>query len=60
MTKPKNLKDILVERIGRQAEQEARYLAGEFLRAASAERELILAELEYEKWLAEACWESLD
>ena len=60
MTEPKSFKDIIVEQIGRRAEQEARYLAGEFLRAASAEKELILAELEYEKWLAEACWESLD
>ncbi len=59
MAREKTLKDILVGRIARQAEEEARYLAGEFLRAASEEKEQILAEMEYEKWLAETCWESL-
>ncbi|MBN2560199.1 MAG: hypothetical protein JXQ75_04650 [Phycisphaerae bacterium] len=39
------------------ARREAEILAGEFARAASAEREEILAALEAERWLAEACWD---
>lgn len=59
MENHRTMKDILVATIPRRAEQEARHLAGEFLRAASEEKEQILAQLEYEKWLAETCWESL-
>ena len=59
MADERTLKDILVVRIAHRAEEEARHLAGEFLRAASEEKEQILAELEYQKWLAETCWESL-
>ena len=50
-----NVKDIILKRIQRQAQAEAEVLAGEFARAASEEKEAILAELEFEKWLAEAC-----
>ena len=35
--------------------REAKYLAGEFARAASVDREHILAALEFEQWLAEGC-----
>ncbi|MEN6424617.1 MAG: hypothetical protein ABFE13_04590 [Phycisphaerales bacterium] len=49
----------MVATIAHRAEEEARHLAGEFLRAASEEKEQILAQLEYQKWLAETCWESL-
>jgi len=59
MTKEKTPKDILVGRIAHQAEEEVRHLAGEFVRAASEEEERILAEMEYEQWLAETCWECL-
>ena len=48
-------KDMLVELIRAKAEQEARQLAGEFVRSASEEKEAILAALEFEKWLAESC-----
>ena len=41
------------------AQREAEYLAGEFARAAAAEREEILAALEYEKWLAQTSREAL-
>ena len=34
-------------------------LAGEFARAASEEKEALLAELEFEKWLVEACLDAL-
>jgi len=59
MAYAKTPQDILVATIAHRAEEEARHLAGEFLRAASGEKEQILAQLEYEKWLAETCWESL-
>ena len=54
-----NIEDVMLVRIQRQAEARARILAGEFARAASQDKEAILAELEYEKWLAEACADAL-
>ena len=55
-----NIKDVILKRIQRQAQAKAEHLAGEFARAASEEKEAILAELEFEKWLAEACLDALD
>ena len=49
------LKDQMIRLIQYKAEQDAAELAGEFARAASEEREEILAALEFEKWLAETC-----
>ena len=49
------LKDEILRRIEARAQREAEWLAGEFARAASAEREMILAALEAERWLAHAC-----
>ena len=54
------LKDQMVELIGRQAEQEVARLAGEFARAASEDKEAILAHIEFERWLAESCWLCLE
>jgi hypothetical protein len=54
-----NIEDVMLVRIQRQAEARARILAGEFARAASQDKEAILAELEFEKWLAEACLDAL-
>lgn len=34
-------------------------LAGEFARATGADRERLLAEIEFERWLAEECEEDL-
>ena len=48
-------KDMLLDQIRRQSEREAAHLAGEFARAASEEKEQILAAFEIEKWLAESC-----
>ena len=48
-------KDQLIRVIKYKAEQDAAELAGEFARAASEEREEILAAMEFEKWLAETC-----
>ena len=50
-----NIKDVILKRVQRRAQAEAEFLAGEFARAASEEKEAILASLEFEKWLAEAC-----
>jgi len=50
-------KDERIREIRVRAEREAAYLAGEFARAASEEREAILAALEEEKWLAQTCRE---
>ena len=55
-----NIKDVILKRIQRQAQVEAEHLAGEFARAAAEEKEAILAGLEFEKWLAEACLDALD
>jgi len=55
-----NPKDILLDRIRRKSEREAARLAGEFARAASEEKEEILAALEFERWMAENCAEALD
>ena len=55
-----NSKDVLLDHIRRQAEQEARILAGQFARAASEQREELLAALELEQWLAQGCDECLE
>ena len=55
-----NEKDILLEAIRQRSEREAGRLAGEFARAASEEKEAILAALEIEQWLAESCEVCLD
>lgn len=47
-----------LRRIEADAQRELEYLAGEFVRAASAEREAILAEMEYHRWLVECCGET--
>ncbi len=53
-------KDVLLEAIQRKSEREAGRLANEFSRAASEDKEAILAELEIEQWLAESCEFCLD
>ena len=50
-----NPKDLLIEAIRQKSEREATHLAGEFARAASEDKEAILAELELEQWVAESC-----
>ena len=52
-------KDELLRHIRKQSMAEARYLAGEFVRAASEQREAILAALEIEQWLARSCEQCL-
>ena len=48
-------KDAMLDAVRRKAEAEAAYLAGEFVRAAADEKEAILAALQFEQWLAQAC-----
>ena len=55
-----NVKDVILRRIEERSRREAARLAGEFVRAASEEKEAILAGLEFEKWLAEACEDALE
>ena len=54
-----NVKDLILRKARERALEEAEFLAGEFARAASEEKEAILAALEFEKWLAEACLDAM-
>ena len=53
-------KEQMMRLIKRKAERDAAYLAGEFVRAAEAERDEILAAMEFEQWLARNCAECLE
>lgn len=55
-----NLKVQILARIEAEARREAAILAGQFARAASEDREAILAALQYEQWLADSCREAID
>lgn len=55
-----NPKDLLIEAIRQRSERESACLATEFARAASQDKEAILAELELERWVAESCEVCLD
>jgi hypothetical protein len=53
------LKDRMVQIIGKKAADKASELAGEFVHASADEKESILAGIDFERWLAETCQESL-
>ena len=53
-------RDRILRSIEAEARREVAHLAGEFARAASAEKEELLAALEYERWLADSCREATD
>ena len=53
-------KDILIETLRLRSQQKLAHLAGEFARAASEDREAILAAMEFERWLAECCVDVTD
>jgi len=53
-------KEHMLRIVEARALQEAEYLAGEFARAASEDREAILAALEFEQWLAAGCRDIAD
>jgi len=50
-----DIRDAVLALIALRAEREVRILAGEFARAASEDREGLLAALEFQRWLAESC-----
>jgi len=52
-----NIRDLLLQLIEERAWHKAGRLAGELVSVPSPERELILAELEFQRWLAESCAE---
>ncbi|NOG53114.1 MAG: hypothetical protein HND57_02075 [Planctomycetes bacterium] len=54
-----NEKEHLVQAIGEHAWDEVGRLSSELIRAESEHRELVLAELDYTRWLAETCEVSL-
>ena len=51
------LSQIVAAHEGNWLESRMAHLAGEFAHAASAKKEVILAALEYERWLADSCRE---
>lgn len=53
-------KDILVEIIRRKSQRKVAHLAGEFARAASKDKEDILAEIQFNRWIADCCDICLD
>ena len=48
-------KDLLVAVMEVQAKRRIGRLACQLIRAKSADREMVLAELEYQRWLEESC-----
>jgi len=54
-----NIKDLLFQLIEERAWYRTGKLAGELVRAPSPEKEPILAELEFQRWLAESCGECI-
>jgi hypothetical protein len=53
------LKDQMVQIIGKKAADKASELASKFVHAPAEEKEAILAGIDFERWLDEACQESL-
>lgn len=51
-------KDVILRGIKERALRRVGRLAGELARAASEDRELLLAGMEFERWLAENCQEA--
>ena len=50
-----NEKDILLAAVEARARRRSAQLSGEFVRADAADKEPILAALEFERWLVESC-----
>jgi hypothetical protein len=51
----RNPKDLVLQNIEAKARQRVGHLARQLVRAPSAQREVVLAEMEFERWLAETC-----
>ena len=54
-----NLKERTVALIGATARARFRELPGELLRTPSAQKEDVLAEMDFQRWLAESCDDAL-
>ena len=55
----RNTKELLLAVVEAKARRRTGQLACRLIRATSADRELVLAELEFERWLAESCRDCL-
>lgn len=53
-------RDMLIRAIGRDARQRIGVLAAELVRTESAGKEAVLAEIEFRRWMAEACQECFE
>ena len=56
----RNIKEQLLRGIEAKATRRTGRLASELVRARSRDKELILAELEHQRWLADTCGDCLD
>ena len=54
------MEQLLLRTIRSVSERRAAEFATQFVRAAPADKEALLAGLEFENWLAESCTEALD
>lgn len=55
-----NLKDVLVTAVENEAHHRRGVLAGELVRARPENKEAILAEIEFQHWLADSCSDCQD
>ena len=55
----RNIKEQLLRGIEAKATRRTGRLASELVRAQSKDKELILAELEFQRWLADTCGDCL-
>ena len=51
----RNTKDVLIRVIEARATRRVGRLAADLVRARSEDKELVLAEMDFERWLAESC-----
>ena len=55
-----NIRALFIEDIEERACRRIGQLAGELIRAKSEEKEVVLAELQFERWLADSCRQCLE
>ncbi len=55
-----NAKDVLIRIIERRARRRVGELSCQMVRATEADRENVLDEMEFQRWLAETCWDCLN
>lgn len=54
-----NMKEFMIRSIEEKAYHRIGRLAGELVRARPEEKELVLAEMQFNQWLAESCFDCL-